>query len=66
MEKELSFEQQMKKLQDIVEKLEKNDVELDESIALYEEGLRLSRILKEQLDQFEKKIEELSRDDDNE
>ncbi|MBQ9425437.1 MAG: exodeoxyribonuclease VII small subunit [Erysipelotrichaceae bacterium] len=66
MEKELSFEQQMKKLQDIVEKLEKNDVELDESIALYEEGLRLSRILKEQLDQFEKKIEELSRDDENE
>ena len=66
MEKELSFEQQMKKLQDIVEKLEKNDVELDESIALYEEGLRLSRILKEQLDQFEKRIEELSRDDENE
>lgn len=66
MEKELSFEQQMKKLQDIVEKLEKNDVELDESIALYEEGLRLSRILKEQLDQFEKKIEELSRDDEDE
>ena len=66
MEKELSFEQQMKKLQDIVEKREKNDVELDESIALYEEGLRLSRILKEQLDQFEKKIEELSRDDENE
>ena len=66
MEKELSFEQQMKKLQDIVEKLEKNDVELDESIALYEEGLRLSKTLKEQLDQFEKKIEELSRDDENE
>jgi exodeoxyribonuclease VII small subunit len=66
MEKELSFEQQMKKLQDIVEKLEKNDVELDESIALYEEGLRLSKILKEQLDQFEKKIEELSRDDEDE
>ncbi len=66
MEKELSFEQQMKKLQDIVEKLEKNDVELDESIALYEEGLRLSKILKEQLNQFEKKIEELSRDDEDE
>ena len=66
MANKLKFEDQMKKLQDIVEKLEKNDVELDESIALYEEGLRLSKTLKEQLDQFEKKIEELSRDDENE
>ena len=60
MEREMKFEQQMKKLQDIVEKLEKGDVELDESIRLYEEGLKLSKALKEQLDGFEKKIAELN------
>ena len=53
MEREMKFEQQMKKLQDIVEKL-------DESIRLYEEGLKLSKALKEQLDGFEKKIAELN------
>ncbi|MBQ2509888.1 MAG: exodeoxyribonuclease VII small subunit, partial [Erysipelotrichaceae bacterium] len=34
--------------------------ELDESIRLYEEGLKLSKALKEQLDGFEKKIAELN------
>lgn len=60
MEKEMKFEQQMKKLQEIVEKLEKEDVGLDESIQLYEEGLKLSKALKEQLEGFEKKIAELN------
>ena len=60
MAKELSFEAQMKKLQEIVEKLEQGDVELDESIALYEEGLKLSKQLKKQLTDFEKKIAELN------
>ena len=60
MAKEASFEKQMQKLQQIVEKLEKGDVELDESIALYEEGLKLSKELKKQLTDFENKINELS------
>ena len=60
MAKEISFEKQMQKLQEIVEKLETGDVELDESIALYEEGLKLSRELKKQLNDFETKINELN------
>lgn len=64
MAKEMSFEKQMKKLQDIVDKLEKDDVELEESIALYEEGLNLSKSLKKQLDVFEKKIGELNSNDE--
>ncbi|MBO7697635.1 MAG: exodeoxyribonuclease VII small subunit [Erysipelotrichaceae bacterium] len=60
MAKELSFEKQMLKLQEIVEKLEKGDVELDESIALYEEGLKLSKGLKKQLTDFENRINELN------
>ena len=62
----VSFEQQMKKLQEIVEKLERSDIELDESIALYEEGLKLSKALKDQLEQFEKKISELNQENDDE
>ena len=60
MAKELSFEKQMLKLQEIVEKLEKGDVELDASIALYEEGLKLSKGLKKQLTDFENRINELN------
>lgn len=60
MSKEIKFEEQMKKLQEIVEKLERNDVELDESIALYEEGLKLSKSLKDQLSIFESKIAALN------
>ena len=64
MAKELTFEQQMKKLQDIVEKLEEGKVELDESIILYEEGLKLSKELKKQLSVFEEKIDKLGQDDE--
>ncbi len=65
MSEKKTFEQQMKKLQEIVEKLEANDIGLDESIALYEEGLQLSESLKKQLSAFEEKIEELNRDHDD-
>ena len=66
MAKEFSFEEQMKKLQEIVEKLEKNDIDLDESIRLYEEGLKLSKQLKDQLDGFEEKIAALNKGEENE
>lgn len=66
MDKKPKFEEQMKKLQQIVEKLEKNDVELDDSIALYEEGLKLSRELKKQLSAFEEKIAEINKGEEDE
>ena len=64
MEKLKSFESQMKKLQQIVDKLEKDEVNLEESISLYEEGLNLSKSLKQQLTKFEEKIKELSDDEE--
>ena len=64
MAKELSFEKQMNKLKEIVEKLENDDVDLQESITLYEEGLNLSKSLKKQLKKFEEKINELELNDD--
>ena len=64
MAKELTFEQQMKKLQDIVDKLESGDVDLDASIKLYEDGLKLSKELKKQLLVFEDKIEKLGQENE--
>ncbi|MCR5095332.1 MAG: exodeoxyribonuclease VII small subunit [Erysipelotrichaceae bacterium] len=64
MAKELTFEQQMKKLQDIVDKLESGDVDLDTSIKLYEDGLKLSKELKKQLLVFEDKIEKLGQENE--
>ena len=64
MVNKLKFEDQMKKLQDIVDKLEKEDIDLDESIHLYEEGLQLAKDLKKQLSVFEERIAELNKDEE--
>ena len=64
MANKLKFEDQMKKLQDIVDNLEKEDIDLDESIHLYEEGLQLAKDLKKQLSVFEERIAELNKDEE--
>ena len=60
------FEDKMNKLAQIVEKLDDENVGLDESIKLYEEGLKLSDELKKQLKGFEEKIEEIENGEKNE
>ena len=57
-----SFETSMKRLNSIVDELEKEDIDLDKSIKLYEEGLKLSKELKDELNKFEERIEKLSND----
>ena len=59
----LKFEDKMKRLQEIVDLLDSSDIELDESISLYKEGLELSKELKEQLSAYEENIEELKKDE---
>lgn len=61
--KERSFEQLMKQLEEIVTKIESEEVGLDESISLYEEGLKLSEELKKQLNGFEERIAGLNKDE---
>ena len=56
----LSFEAAIERLQTIVEELEAGSLSLEESIARYEEGVKLSRRLTQTLDQAEKRIERLS------
>jgi len=56
----LSFEGAIERLQTIVEELEGGSLSLEESIARYEEGVRLSRRLTQTLDEAEKRIERLA------
>ncbi len=52
-----SFEDSLKKLESIVDKLEKGDLALEESIKLFEEGVGLSAACKKELDEAEGKVQ---------
>ena len=54
-----SFEEQLKKLESIVEQLEKGDLALEESLKLFEEGVGLSAACKKDLEAAEGKVEML-------
>ena len=54
-----SFEDSLKKLEVIVEKLEKGDLSLEESLKLFEEGVGLSATCKKELDEAEGKVQML-------
>ena len=51
------FEDALNKLEKIVAKLEGGDVPLEESLRLFEEGIRLSRLCNQKLDEAEKRVE---------
>ena len=57
---EPSFEQALERLETIVEELEGGSLTLEQSIARYEEGVKLSRRLTRTLEQAEKRIERLT------
>ena len=59
-----SFEKSLEKLEDIVSKLEDGDLPLDESLKLFEEGVKLSRECQERLANAERKIQKLTADGD--
>ena len=57
-----SFEAALKQLEEIVQRLEKGELALEESLRLYEEGIRLSRLCHAKLEEAESKIEMLVKD----
>ena len=61
--KEKTFEESMERLEKIVSDLESNDKPLDETIALFEEGLKLAAVCDEKLKAFELKINELTKEE---
>ena len=52
----LTYEQALKKLEDIINKLNEGSIPLDESITLYEEGIKLSEFCMKKLDSAKQKI----------
>lgn len=59
-----SFEKGLKRLEEIVEFLEKEDIALEESLKLWEEGAGLVRKLEEILDRAQARIEQVLQDED--
>ena len=55
----ISFEEAMKRLDEITEELSREGVSLDRSLALYEEGVKLARVCNEKLEDTERKIKML-------
>ena len=54
--KDNNFEEKIKKLEDVVNALEKGDMNLDESLTKFEEGMKLSKECNKMLEDAEKKI----------
>src|SRR5688572_32573982 len=61
---EARFEDVLARLGSVVEKLEAGDLPLEDSLSLFEEGVRLSRIGAARLDEAERRVERLLRGDD--
>ncbi len=62
---EISFEENMEKLEKIVADLEKGDLDLDESVKKFEQGINISKKCDEILKNAEKKITILLNEDNN-
>ncbi len=59
----LTFEKALADLEEIVAKLEKGGISLNESLALFEKGVKMSRFLRSELDKAERKVEILLKDE---
>lgn len=59
MAEKQTFQQSMDRLEEIVTKLEKNEIVLEDAISLFEEGLQLVNSCDKQLKQFETKVSSL-------
>lgn len=65
MEK-ISFEQAMKRLEEITALIESGDITLDESVKLYEEGVKLTGICETMLDSAQLKLSKYKDGEGNE
>ena len=57
--KEASFEENLKTLEEIVEQLESGEVDLEKSVELYEKGMKLKQICEEKLKKVEMQIKQI-------
>ena len=56
---EMSYEDSLKRLEEIVQRLESGQLSLDESLHLFEEGTRLTKVCQQRLTEAELRIERL-------
>lgn len=61
-----TFEEALARLETIVRELEEADLPLERSLTVFEEGVRLSRLLHERLNDAERKVEILMKNEDGE
>ncbi|MCD5323512.1 MULTISPECIES: exodeoxyribonuclease VII small subunit [Pontibacillus] len=61
-QEELSFEEAMKQLEQIVEKLEEGDVPLEKAITYYQDGMKLSKVCNDKLNNVEKQMQQIMND----
>ncbi len=59
MAKETSFEELFNRLEEIVREMEGEELQLEKSLTLFEEGVKLSETLRQKLSKAEQKITEL-------
>lgn len=62
----MSFESDLKRMEEITQLLKNPETGLEKSIELYEEGSRLAKELSKTLDQIQRKVEKVSSIDENE
>lgn len=62
----MDFEASLKELEKIVDRLEQGDVPLEEALDKFQEGIKLSRKLKQELDQADQLLFEVMKEDQGE
>ena len=59
---EIKFEKAIQRLEKIVDDLETGELDIDKSLEIFEEGIKMSRVCSKKLNEAEAKIEKLTRD----
>jgi exodeoxyribonuclease VII small subunit len=59
---DIKFEKAIQRLEKIVDDLEKGELDIDKSLEIFEEGIKMSRVCSKKLNEAEAKIEKLTRD----
>ena len=57
---QIKFEKAMQRLEQIVEDLEKGELDIDKSLEIFEEGIKMSRVCSKKLNEAEAKIDKLT------
>ncbi len=59
-EAEMTFEQAFGQLEEVVQQLESGELSLEQSLALFEQGMRLAKLCEGKLDAAEQKVSQLA------